>query len=631
VKTSTASSRLWIEAIEGPRRGERFPLADREMRIGRDPANDVTILDGALSRHHCSIVPNASGFLLRDHQSRNHTFVNENQVTVRRLRPGDRIRLGKTVFVVGEGDEPQADPETAVISHAAPDALTIVLRPEQNRYVGEGGHGLRADSRTVHDLDLLLHFSREITAERQLERLMGLMARLSLEAAPADRAAVLLYDEGDTEPASMATAAALGGEEVNVTPSPAIAHQVLETGAAVLSNEAPGGQRALSAVLAVPLPAQGKTLGMLYLESAKEDTRFDEDHLELVTAMGCLAALAIANAQQIAWLEVENRRLQSELGLETEMVGNSAAMKKVYQFIARVAPRDTTTLITGESGTGKELVARAIHRNSARANKPFLAINCAAIAENLLESELFGHEKGAFTGADLHKRGKFEVANGGTVFLDEIGELAPALQAKLLRVLQEREMERVGGTKTIPLDIRVIAATNRDLLEASRNKTFREDLYYRLNVISIRTPALRERREDIPALAGHFARRHGEKMKRRITGISAKARACLMSYDWPGNVRELDNVIERAVVLGSTDTILPEDLPDNLLAEAAPAGEPVTALHDGIREAKKQMIQRAVEQTGGNYTEAAVVLGVHPNHLFRLVRTLNLKPKRSKA
>jgi transcriptional regulator with PAS, ATPase and Fis domain len=302
----------------------------------------------------------------------------------------------------------------------------------------------------------------------------------------------------------------------------------------------------------------------------------------------------------------------------------------VYEFVSRVAVRDSTVLIFGESGTGKELVARAIHMNSQRANKPFVAINCAAITETLLESELFGHERGAFTGAVSQKKGKLEVAEGGSVFLDEIGELALPMQAKLLRVLQEREFERVGGTRPIKLDVRLIAATNRDLKEASRTGAFRQDLYYRLNVVALRMPALRERRDDIPLLAAFFASSHGEKIKRRVNGISPEARACLMRYAWPGNVRELENAIERAVVLGSTDLIRPEDLPDSVIEETTEEGEPVSALHDGIREAKKLLIERAIDQADGNYTEAARILGVHPNHLFRLIRTLNLKPKRQR-
>jgi Nif-specific regulatory protein len=271
------------------------------------------------------------------------------------------------------------------------------------------------------------------------------------------------------------------------------------------------------------------------------------------------------------------------------------------------------------------LVARAIHRGSSRAAKPCVAINCAALAESLLESELFGHEKGAFTGAIAQKKGKLEVAEGGTVFLDEIGELAPLLQAKLLRVLQEREFERVGGTRTIKLDVRLITATNRDLEGEVKKGTFREDLFYRLNVVSLRMPPLRERREDIALLASYFASKYAKRANRAVLGISPQARTCLTNYDWPGNVRELENAIERAVVLGSSELILPEDLPESVLDRATPADVTMTAFHDSIRESKKQLILSAFDQAGGNYTEAARLLGLHPNYLHRLIRNLNIK------
>ena len=234
-----------------------------------------------------------------------------------------------------------------------------------------------------------------------------------------------------------------------------------------------------------------------------------------------------------------------------------------------MARGDSTVLIRGESGTGKELVARAIHRNSPRADKPFVAINCAAIPEALLESELFGHEKGAFTGAIATKKGKLEVAEGGTVFLDEVGELSPPLQAKLLRVLQQREFERVGGTRSLKFDARVLTATNKDLEQAIKDREFRQDLYYRLNVVSMVVPPLRERPDDIPLLAIYFAAKYAEKCKRALKGISPEARALLMAYSWPGNVRELENAIEHAMVLGLTDEIVPDDLPAALLETQA--------------------------------------------------------------
>jgi Nif-specific regulatory protein len=330
-------------------------------------------------------------------------------------------------------------------------------------------------------------------------------------------------------------------------------------------------------------------------------------------------------------LEQENQRLTTEIRQEQSLVGEGARMKEIFQFVARVSPTDSTVLIEGESGTGKELVARALHRNSHRSSKPFVAINCAAIPETLLESDLFGHERGAFTGAAGQKKGRLEVADGGVVFLDEIGELAPALQVKLLRVLQEREFERVGGTHPIKIDIRLIAATNRDLNEAVRNGEFRQDLYYRLAVVKLTMPPLRERREDIPMLTRHFVQKHAKRCKVKTKPVSREAMAALVNYEWPGNVRELENAIERALVMGSSDMVLLEDLPESLLEQSPPAEVHEGKYHASVKELKKQLIIDAVEQARGNYVNAAEILGVHPNYLHRLIRNLGLKEELNQA
>ena len=344
-----------------------------------------------------------------------------------------------------------------------------------------------------------------------------------------------------------------------------------------------------------------------------------------MAAIAGISAVALDNARRLQWLEQENQRLTVEVNQERSLVGESKAMKAIYDLLARAAPSDATVLIEGESGTGKELAARALHRNSPRASKPFVAINCAAIPESLLESDLFGHERGAFTGAAVQKKGRLEVANGGVVFLDEIGELAPALQVKLLRVLQEREFERVGGIHPIKVDIRLVAATNRDLNDAVRQGEFRQDLYYRLAVVKMTMPPLRERKEDIPMLTRHFVQKYAVRCKVRAKPVSQDAMACLVNYDWPGNVRELENAIERALVLGPSETVLPEDLPESLL-EHVPAPDITEAkYHASVKELKRQLIIDAVEQTRGNYVEAAGILGVHPNYLHRLIRNLDLK------
>jgi transcriptional regulator with GAF, ATPase, and Fis domain len=637
----TSGARL--EAVSGPLKGKLFALTGDEVSIGRDPSNEISLLDSLVSRRHCVIRKEANGFRLLDLESRNNTFVSGVPVMDRVLVHGDQIRVGNSILVF-QGAGSDTAPGNASLQFDAtpmPGAATVILRKEDARYLQPSRpDGLPATAKTVRDLNVLLEFSRTLNSVRGLAALQEKVLEAVLDIVPADQAAVLLAEDGVAGFSSIVGRHRRLGPNQPIHASQTILNRVLEENLAVLSNDVQSDaayreadsllERRVHSVLAVPLEVQGKMLGVLYLDASSPGARFDADLLEFVATLGNITALAIENARHLERLGGENRRLYEELNIHHSMIGESKAMHEVYDFVSRVAGRDSTVLISGESGTGKELVARAVHANSGRTDKPFVAINCAAITETLLESELFGHERGAFTGAVSQKKGKLEVAEGGTVFLDEIGELAVPMQAKLLRVLQEREFERVGGTRSIKLDVRLIAATNRDLKEASRTGTFRPDLYYRLNVVSLHMPALRERREDIPLLAAFFAAQYGEKVKRRVAGISPEARACLQRYDWPGNVRELENAIERAVVLGSTELILVDDLPDSILEETAASGEPVSALHDGIRDAKKVLIERAIEQANGNYTDAAKILGVHPNHLFRLIRTLNLKPKRQR-
>jgi len=367
-----------------------------------------------------------------------------------------------------------------------------------------------------------------------------------------------------------------------------------------------------------------RVAGLIYLETNRAADGFDEDDLQFLAAVAGIVSIVLENIRHLEWLASENRRLREEIRLEHNMIGESAAMQKVYRFIEKVARTDATVLIRGESGTGKELVANAVHENSARADKSFIAINCAALTETLLESELFGHERGAFTGATAPKKGKFELADEGTIFLDEVGEMSLVTQVKLLRVLQERRFERVGGTRSIKVDVRVIAATNRDLESEIKNGNFRADLYYRLNVVELTMPPLRERREDIPLLSDYFVSKYSLKCNRKVTGISKEARTLLTNYDFPGNVRELENAVERAVVLGNSELILPEDLPETILETETPE-VPVMEYQKAVNEMKKNLILKTLEQADGNYTEAAKLLGLHPTNLHRLIRTLNIK------
>ena len=312
-----------------------------------------------------------------------------------------------------------------------------------------------------------------------------------------------------------------------------------------------------------------------------------------------------------------------------QIIGDSAEMRRLYQLVAQVARTSTTVVITGESGTGKELVARAIHRQSARREKPFVAVNPAAMPDTLIESELFGHERGAFTGAFQKKLGRFELAQGGTLFLDEIATLKAELQVKLLRVLQEREIERLGGTRRIAVDVRIIAATNADLKRAVANQTFREDLYYRLNVVPITVPPLRNRRDDIGPLVNHFVKQYDQQFGKRITGVSPEALAALEEYDWPGNVRELQNIIERCVALVEGPVIQVWDLPMEVtLGEqrSRPGETPQSAFSGAMDQFERDLIQRALERCMWNQSKAAEALGLHRNTLLRKIAKWRLTP-----
>jgi len=343
---------------------------------------------------------------------------------------------------------------------------------------------------------------------------------------------------------------------------------------------------------------------------------FSPDHLDLV----------IKKALECRALKQENLYLRGEVNAPyLEILGESPKMKDVMETAQKVAATSSTVLLLGESGTGKEMFARSIHRWSPRSKMPFIVVNCVALRDELIESELFGHEKGAFTGAHQLKRGKLEIANGGTVFLDEIGDFKPDLQVKLLRVIQEREFERVGGTKPIRIDIRIIAATNQELRQKVQEGRFREDLFFRLNVVPISLPPLRERAADVPLLTRFFLGRSCHSVKKPMMKISSEAMDLLTRYHWPGNVRELGNVIERAVVLAEGDEILPENL-SLLPVSAIPGEDPFEQhYHESVRAYQKQVIRHALLKYGGNQARAAELLGLQRTYLARLIKKLNIK------
>src|SRR3984957_5439122 len=624
--------------LSGPLKDSTISLSEEEITVGREASNGVAVMDPSVSRKHFLLRGQQGRFQVRDLGSRNGTLVNGGVIQEHWLKHGDEIATGDSSFlflledediapILGrvEFDDNQRSAETTVIHPRD----VVYLQPD--RLMRE----LPANSQTARNLNVLLKISRIVHAIRDLDELQGQLLDLIFEVVPAGRGAILLADSEGQHFNSTFARTRQAGAAPAVRVSRTIARQVLEQGIAILGTDVPssGSLREIQSLaasqvrslLCVPLTVFQRVIGCIYLDSSNFGSRLQEDHLQLVAAVAGISAVALENARRLQWLEQENERLTVEVSQERSLVGESVHMKNIYQFLKRVAPADSTVLIEGESGTGKELAARPIHRNSPRANKPFVAINCAAIPETLLESDLFGHERGAFTGAAGLKRGRLEAADSGVVFLDEIGELAPALQVKLLRVLQEHEFERVGGTHPIKVDIRIVAATNRNLDQAVREGAFRRDLYYRLAVLQVTMPTLRERREDIPMLARQFVQKHAKHCRVKPRPISREALSCMVNYDWPGNVRELENAIERALVLGGSDMILPEDLPESLLERTPPPEMTEAKYHAAVKELKKQLILDAVEQTHGSYADAARILGVHPNYLHRLIRNLELK------
>ncbi|HET9993827.1 MAG TPA: sigma 54-interacting transcriptional regulator [Candidatus Acidoferrum sp.] len=624
-----------LAALSGPLGKSEFPVAQL-LSIGRDSSNSICLGDLAVSPSHCRIRRDNDLFLLTDLDSASGTFVNGIPVRERVLATGDQIAIGSSLFLFQMEDSPAAASSPVELDeNSGVGGQVQQLRHDELLYLHpESLAALPQSERLARALSTLVKISTAIGSIRDVESLQWQLLGMIFDVIPAERGAILLAS-GAEEISSPIGWDRVSGPDHPVHVNRALARRVMQEGVSVLENEDPEpsssgvspiqGRKPLRSLLCVPLTAADLTLGVIYLDSSNPATAFTKDDLQLLAGIAGLAAIAIENARQFERLGTENQQLRAEVSLHHDMVGQSARMRDVYKFIERVAPSDSTVLIYGESGTGKELAARAIHKNSPRKDKPFVALNCAALTETLLESELFGHEKGSFTSAICQKKGLLEVAEEGSVFLDEVGELPLTLQAKLLRVLQEREFVRVGGTRSLKLNVRFLAATNKDLQKAVREERFRADLYHRLNVISLTLPPLREHPEDIALLAEHFAARYAKKCNRNVKGFSPEARACLVQYDWPGNIRELENAMERAIVIGSSDFILPEDLPETLLETAPTSGSSPTKYHDAIRDLKKQMILNAFEQAGGSITETAKILGVHSNYLHRLIRNLDLR------
>ncbi len=570
--------------VNGPLAGTRFPLGRGEIVVGRATNGHIVLAEPEVGWRHCQIRPQGDRFVVTDLRSTSGTYVNGMRSAERWLEDRDQIGVGKTILMFRSGE---AGAETAPVAVA--ETKPVLLAACSLVFLFRAlAAAVNAEQRKMLQ-DQILRLVSDLIPQKEGLLLMG----------PSYSELLDRYADFTSE------------HETDFAPA---LTRVCEEGAF---------EDAENEIIGVPLYLSGVLGGALLVRLATRQGPASTAHLETLTAVASLASIGFEANQEVEALKAENALLQEQIAINTGIVGNSPPIRRLLELVDRVAPRDTTVMITGESGTGKELIARALHYKSLRAERPFVAVNCAALTETLFESELFGHEKGAFTGAIAQKKGRFERAQGGTIFLDEVGELAPSLQAKLLRVLQQREFERVGGTQAYPLDIRVLVATNRDLSEDVREGKFREDLYHRLNVVTLESPPLRDRKEDLPLLAHYFLQRAAERCKRHVQGLSRDAEEILMQYAWPGNVRELENAMERAVVLGVSDWVLPEDLPETLL-DAAPR-DSGAKYHSSVGQAKREAILDAYVQGNGDYKQAARLLGLHPNYLLRLVRNLGLR------
>jgi Nif-specific regulatory protein len=572
-------------AVNGPQAGTRYALDKEEFFIGRAPNSAVILSEPEIAWRHCQIRRQADRFLVYDLRSSGGTYVNGMRSAERWLQDRDQIGVGKTILMFRSGESIA----TEDLAQRQPDAKPVLL--------------------ASCSLVFLFRALAASVGEAQNGLLQSQILRLIQDLIPTNEGLLLVgtgCDELRARFHEQYPDSEAGFEKGLIRVCEEGAFEDAETG-----------------TVGVPLYVGGALNGAIILAVEPNEKLRLASHLDVLTAVASLASVAFEANREVETLRVEKALLEEQIGSPTGIVGNSAIIRRLLELVDRVAPRDTTVMVLGESGTGKELVARALHQKSPRRERPFIAVNCAALTETLFESELFGHEKGAFTGAIALKRGRFELAQGGTIFLDEVGELAPSLQAKLLRVLQQREFERVGGTTAHPLDVRVVAATNRDLTEDVRSGKFREDLYHRLNVVTLQSPPLRDRREDIPLLAQYFLERSAVRCKRHVTGVSSEAEEMLLQYGWPGNVRELENAMERAVVLGVSDLVLPEDLPEALL-ESSPR-DANARYHMSVGNAKREAILDAYAQGNGDYKQAAKLLGLHPNYLLRLVRNMGLR------
>ncbi len=647
-------------------------IPGRTVTIGRAPTNQIVIREDQASRQHAEIFINQGKWTIRDLSSRNGTAIGEKRLSGDHpLSPGDVIWIARTkmAFVddlqaaysgqqqIGSNQATMAGLELddqPTVSIQVSEPATITHRRTRTKFLNESDSGEDEETsipKVGRAAKRLCRLAFELANQKSLKDIAQLALTGLFEGTSTDAGAVLLVPARLPKPFN-AKKLDIAAWRSDIRPeyqqvSQFLAETVLRTGEAVLARDIADdsklsirdskGEIQATGVICAPIRVANRTIGLVHIYSTLPNRTLDPDDLEFTLAVAENMALAIRTRHReqklVEDLSVTRReidQLREQLGVESEIVGASEVILQVHQQIARAAPSSATVLVVGESGVGKELVARAVHYSSPRKKGPFVCLNCAALSESLLESELFGHERGAFTGATERKMGKFEAADGGTLMLDEIGEMSASIQAKFLRVLEGHPFERVGGSKAISVDVRVIAATNRDLEKMVKEEGFRRDLFFRLNVVKIEVPALRHRTDDVDILADHFLQKFNVATGRKITGFSPDAISKMRTYRWPGNVRELRNVVERAVVLAQNDTIEADELILSSLTTASESRMDASVTGQGFRpmslaEIERRHILATLTAFSWNKSRTAQTLGIERSTLDRKIKRYELE------
>ena len=604
---------------EGPGKGDAFEVSQPQASIGRDADNTYRLADKTVSRYHARITQRDGDCWVSDLDSHNGTMVNGRRIDRERLQHMDEIRFGNVTLIYLEDEV--TDMDVLIEGEGADPEVTQAFDLDEAESIEDVDEASRSELITSNRrLRTLNKLARSVTGVRSLPPLFDLTIDSINETLDPDHVVpIMCQEDGPLLPYVRAKSGFEQGlEEAGI--SKKLVDHCLKKGVAALSKR-PSKSSGTTSMMCVPL--MGDVLhGVLCCDRTNRSQPYERADLQYLCSLSALVAVAIENVRAYEDLAARARTLEREVEGQYNLVGQSPQIEKVFEFIRKAAPTEASVLICGESGTGKELVARAIHYHSNREEGPFEAVNCAAMNETLIESELFGHVKGAFTGAINDRPGRFELANKGAMFLDEIGSLPLDCQTKLLRVLEVGTVRRVGDVKDRELDVRVIAATNENLDEAKEEGTFREDLFYRLNVLRTDLPPLKKRGGDIDLLAHHFLNKFREKTGRRIEGFDPRVLEVFRQYSWPGNVRELKNVVERMVIMCEGDQINTELLPPELetKSERSPRREVSPAASPGamqpLNQVEQHYIMEVLRRTEGNKKRAAEILGIDRSTLY---------------